>query len=117
MARTIDRGLWEQWRARLLRFASWDGTVGEFCRREDVSQASFYQWRKKLRGGADVRRSAAFVPVLPRTPDAVSPSSPVAGAVVVTLASGVRIEIPAAAGTLVERVVVALDRQSVEGQS
>ena len=32
MARTIDRGLWEQWRARLLRFESWDGTVGEFCR-------------------------------------------------------------------------------------
>ncbi len=49
MARTIDRGLWEQWRARLLRFESWDGTVGEFCRREGVSQASFCQWRKKLR--------------------------------------------------------------------
>ncbi len=117
MARTIDGDLWELWRARLLRFASWDGTVGEFCRREDVSQASFYQWRKKLRDGSDVRRSAAFVPVLPRTPNAVSQSSLVAGVVVVTLVSGVQVEIPTAAGTLVERVVLALDRQSVVGQS
>ena len=117
MARTIDRGLWEQWRARLLRFESWDGTVGEFCRREDVSQALFYQWWKKLRSGTDSRRPAAFVPVLPRMPDLASRTSEAAGVVLVTLASGARVEIPAAAGTLVERVVLALDGQGVGDQS
>lgn len=117
MARTIDRGLWERWRVRLGRFEGWDGTVAEFCRGEGVSQASFYQWRKKLRGGPDGQRAAAFVPVLPRTPDVVAPPSEATGVVVVTLASGVRVEIPAAAGTLVERVVLALDCQGVEGRS
>ena len=50
-------------------------------------------------------------------PDLAARTSEAAGVVLVTLASGARIEIPAAAGTLVERVVLALDRQGVGDQS
>lgn len=36
-------------------------SIAEFCRRKDVSQASFYQWRKKLRETAP--EQGAFVPL------------------------------------------------------
>lgn len=36
------------WRERLARFRHSELTVVEFCRRERVSQPSFYQWRKRL---------------------------------------------------------------------
>jgi len=35
-----------QWRARLLRFQESGQTVAEFCRKEKVSEASLYRWRK-----------------------------------------------------------------------
>lgn len=38
----------ELWRRRLRRQARGTWTVAEFCRREGVSQPSFYQWRKRL---------------------------------------------------------------------
>jgi len=37
-----------QWQQRLQRFTRSQMTVAEFCRREEVSVASFYQWRRKL---------------------------------------------------------------------
>ncbi|RPH77050.1 MAG: hypothetical protein EHM77_08495 [Planctomycetaceae bacterium] len=37
------------WGKRLDRFDRADVTVAQFCRQEGVSQASFYQWRRKLR--------------------------------------------------------------------
>ena len=37
-----------QWRARLLRFQESGQTVAEFCRKEKVSEASLYRWRKEL---------------------------------------------------------------------
>ena len=35
-------------------------SVREFCRREEVSQASFYQWRKKLTPSNPVDREVAL---------------------------------------------------------
>lgn len=58
-----------QWRERLARWWRFGGSVGEFCRREQVSQASFFQWRKRLAGEVASSRSEgeprtpAFVPV------------------------------------------------------
>lgn len=43
------------WRGRLARFAKSNLTVKEFCRRERVSDLSFYQWRKRLQ--LDLRRA------------------------------------------------------------
>lgn len=37
-----------QWQKRLGRFTRSKMTVAKFCRREDVSVASFYQWRRRL---------------------------------------------------------------------
>lgn len=39
----------ERWRGLLRRQAESGLSVAEFCRRRDVSEASFYQWRKRLR--------------------------------------------------------------------
>ena len=39
------------WRERLSRFRRGNLTVAEFCRREGVSNPSFYQWRKRLESG------------------------------------------------------------------
>ena len=38
----------EVWRRRMQRFSRSRLTVAEFCDREDVSVAAFYQWRRKL---------------------------------------------------------------------
>ena len=44
----------KEWTSRLERFAESQQTVGEFCRREGVSEPSFYLWKKKLPPVRDV---------------------------------------------------------------
>ena len=51
MARRSDGAKYEDWRGRLHRFDSSGLTVTEFCQREQVSQASFYYWSKRIRKG------------------------------------------------------------------
>ena len=46
-----------QWRERLLRFQESGQTVAEFCRKEKVSEASLYRWRKELVGRVASSRS------------------------------------------------------------
>jgi transposase-like protein len=48
MARKTSGKRLGEWVARLRRFSRAGVSVAEFCRREEVSAASFYQWRKKL---------------------------------------------------------------------
>lgn len=48
MARPFDARKHELWRQRLARFRRSKLSVAEFCRSEQISQASFYQWRRKL---------------------------------------------------------------------
>lgn len=102
MPRAIDGKLWERWRQRLQEFESSGLSVAAWCRREGVSTASFYQWKKKLktaRPNGRHRRAAAgarprFVPV-------VAASSPV----VLMLVNGVRIELPASDRSLIDQVI------------
>ena len=59
------RSLWSE---RLQRFAQAELSVVEFCRREQVSVPSFYQWRRKLtdssKGAIPCRPTrASFLPV------------------------------------------------------
>lgn len=66
MARGTREAVVEQWRERLLRWRSSGQSVREFCRREGVSQPSFYQWRQKLTGTRPASAPAPrnrFVPV------------------------------------------------------
>ena len=53
MARSLDGAKRGDWRRRLAKFDSSGLTVVEFCRREQVSQASFYYWSKRLRDRDD----------------------------------------------------------------
>lgn len=49
-----------QWQSVLARAAGSDLSVAEFCRREGVSTASFYTWRKRLgAAGSQVPPAAA----------------------------------------------------------
>lgn len=48
MARKADGAKRELWSRRLREFERVGGAVAEFCRREGVSVASFYEWRRRL---------------------------------------------------------------------
>ena len=48
MSRPADARKHELWQQRLLRFRRSKLSVAEFCRSEQISQASFYQWRRRL---------------------------------------------------------------------
>lgn len=48
MAGLMDSGKRGQWRRRMGRFQKGRAGVAEFCRREGVSEAAFYYWRKRL---------------------------------------------------------------------
>lgn len=51
MARGFNGAKRDEWRGRLAKFDSLGLTVVEFCRRERVSQASFYYWSKRIQDG------------------------------------------------------------------
>ncbi len=48
MSRSPNLRKRSQWLDRLRRFARSKCSVADFCQREQVSVASFYQWRRKL---------------------------------------------------------------------
>ena len=50
-----------QWQELVERYSSSELSVAEFCRREKLSEASFYQWRKRL--AAEAPSSELFVPL------------------------------------------------------
>ncbi len=66
-----------RWRERLRRWQRLQCSIREFCRRERVSEPSFFQWRKRLAAerpdgqATGAPRGAAFIPI-----QLVSPSGP-----------------------------------------
>jgi Transposase len=94
MARSSDPAKAAQWRRRLERFGSSGVSVARFCRREGVSVASFYQWRKKLAAAADTPPSGQR----PSRPCAFKPLSITATTtsrtIAVHLPGGARLEVP-----------------------
>jgi len=86
----------ERWTDRLNRFDQSGLTVTQFCKQERCSLASFYQWRRKLRGEKSTRSTGpTFVPV--KFADAADPSFSPQATVSLDLPGGVRlrIEVPA----------------------
>ena len=66
MAKRLDGVKRDEWRKRLEKFDGSGLTVAEFCRREHVSEASFYYWAKRIRRaveGAATRRTQRKVSV------------------------------------------------------
>ena len=82
MGRAANARLALAWEQRISRQRRSQLSIAEFCSQEGVSPASFYAWRRRLRGAdATERQSALFVPV----------ELPAAGS------AGVRIELPGGA--------------------
>jgi hypothetical protein len=87
MARRVDHENQRLWRSRLRRFKTSGLTVMEFCDVEEISVASFYQWRKRLAAErVDSGPSLPFVPVH------VSPAA--VSAVEIHLPNGARVCLP-----------------------
>jgi transposase-like protein len=133
MGRRIDAALHAVWRRRWERYEGSSVTVAEFCRREGVSQATFYQWRKRLAPGATaaepaVTSGAAAVrgrTAVPHSGQAAFVELALAPAAVVEieLPNGVRVRVPAdreqalraairAAGELVSQAIDPVAREA-----
>jgi hypothetical protein len=97
----------QQWTERLERFAQSGQTVVQFCHDEQVSQPSFYQWKKKLDQLAGPTTSHAKSS--PSAFRAVEVTSPSQSATTVRLANGIEIEL---GGDL--RVIQAVVKQVLE---
>ena len=105
MPRGVSSQKRSQWRERLRRFARSKLSVAEFCRREQVSVPSFYQWRRKLGNSSSngpARRSPAranFIPV-----QVVSATTAATG-VQVNFPNGARLTLPLSDQELVRMLI------------
>ncbi|MCI0361210.1 MAG: hypothetical protein L0211_22240 [Planctomycetaceae bacterium] len=81
MGRAANEELALSWERRISKQRGSRLSIAEFCSQEGVSPASFYAWRRRLRGMKP--RSSLFVPVELPTP--------------ASAAVGVRIELPGGA--------------------
>lgn len=132
MARGPDLTKREEWRRRLREFDGGDWTVADFCGREGVSAAAFYQWRRKLAGkrgrsapasggtreghrrtAERARRAKAAVSFLPI--EITGPASVTAAShVEVHLAGGVRLWVPGDDHGAIRAVIEALRSAPVD---
>ncbi|MEQ8784650.1 MAG: transposase [Pirellulaceae bacterium] len=101
----------ERWRELLRRQAESGWSVAEFCRRRDVSEASFYQWRKRLR--ADPLSAAATGR---SSPGPFLPLAVVGAAgVEIELPCGAMVRIPLGDQRTLEQVITLLIKQEAAG--
>lgn len=104
-----------EWRRRLLRFEKYPSTIKEFCRREGVSEPSFYLWRKRL----GMKDASKPTPAHLRAPDE-SPAGfrPVrlltASSLTAHLPGGMRMVVPMSEPDGLRAVVDALARVDAE---
>ena len=109
MARVADWSKRQVWQQRLQRFEQGDLTVAAFCQAEEVSVASFQQWRRTLGHRPAARRYArqtstnrrqAFLPV-----EIVGAAS-----IEIHLPNGARLTVPAGELAALEAAVAAVGR-------
>lgn len=98
MGRSADVEVVRQWRDRVGRWRRSGLSIVEFCRREGISQASFFAWRKRLagedaargRGGPRVKETNGAGRFVQLSPSAWSQSS----GVQIRLPSGAVVALP-----------------------
>ncbi len=121
MARGPDLARWELWRRRLRDFDRGTATVAEFCRREGVSDASFYQWRRKLASlGAEPDRpdrTAEKVSALSFLPIEITGQDNPSVRIEVVFPNGTRVLVPGRDQATLSAVLVALASSSRESGS
>lgn len=110
MGRQRDVVLWGEWRERLGRFEAWDSSVAEFCQWEGVSQAAFYVWRRKLEcedqaDASGLERAAERQPMFVQVVADAGVVGDSDGVIVVRLANGHLVELPASDHQLVLGVI------------
>lgn len=103
MAGVVDSAKGQEWRERLLRLEASGLSVADFCDEEGVSQASVYNWRRRLADGGE--RAATEAPAF--QPLKVVASPPVS-AVSVTFENGATMLLPADNLALVRAVAAEL---------
>lgn len=110
MARRGSSSKRTEWRKRVERHRRSGLAVGRFCEREGVSTASFYWWRKRLKGrkASSKNEPSRFQPVR-LTAAGLSMS--------VHLLGGVRIEVPMENLDGVRAVLGELMRQGTSGDA
>ena len=91
MAKRLDGVNREAWRKRLGKYDGSGLTVAEFCRREHVSEASFYYWAKRIRQAG---KGAAQQRVQRKASVAVPPDEVGSDFVEVIVGDSIRVRIP-----------------------
>lgn len=93
----------DAWAERLKRFQAADVTVAQFCQAEGVSQATYYYWRRKIRGPAKptsvntralsvAKPQPAFLPVALAAPS-LARISERSAAMTIEMPAGIRIRL------------------------
>lgn len=95
-SRALNR---QAWADRLERFQQAGQSVAQFCQAEDISPASFYQWRRKLCPRPDdiLVKPAKFVPVT--LPESQTPQPSTVMSVVLPGGVRVRLEVTSSEAT------------------
>ena len=76
MARKVNEALREEWRTRIEGQRQSGLTVAKFCRRESVSQATFYLWRRKLQSPRAKKTSGRQKEIARTNREGQSPATP-----------------------------------------
>ncbi len=97
MARSAKAAVAAVWRERLARWKRSKLSIVAFCRQEQVSQPSFFQWRRRLVSMEPAEEPRRFVQLPPVWP---------AAGVQLTLPSGAVVTLPAQASA--ELITVAI---------
>lgn len=118
MSRLPDPEKRKEWKRRLAEFERGHCTVADFCRREGVSPATFYLWKRKL--GRNMARGSvhAATPDVNFMPVAITgqPWS-AAGRLEVHLANGTRLLVPCHEHEAIRTVIGALVADVTEDQT
>ena len=129
MGRGIDAALCAAWRRRMERFEASPATVTEFCRREGVSSAAFYQWRRRLakesesaagecgEAASPLARPGRPARAYGRPAGFVELTLPAAAVVELDLPNGVRIRVPADQEAALDAVIRAAGKVAGHGDT
>ncbi|MHB1038638.1 MAG: IS66 family insertion sequence element accessory protein TnpA [Pirellulales bacterium] len=111
MAGSLDSRKVREWQQRMARFRKARQSVAEFCRKEEVSAPSFYQWRKRLaQRPRPAEEAAGFRPVRL----AGTNGTLVADAVAVQLPGGTQLHVPTSERRALRLVIDTLARADAQ---
>lgn len=94
----------QHWRERIKEYEEGAVTVREFCAAHEVSAASFYQWRRRLKKSAGVMKFALIEPV----------ANERGGAIELRLATGEALVIATGADPATLRMVLNVIREQTQ---